>query len=110
VLAVLLVAVLVVVLLSCCCCCLHLLYCHVANTATAAATIGTPLPPPPPSAGVKVDSCYTNANSSPATLSQIERRKNQEQKYNMASGSCQTQIKTKQPTKNTQARWGRDET
>jgi hypothetical protein len=44
-LAVLLVVVLVVVLLSCCCRCLHLLCCHVANTA-AAATVGT-LPPLP---------------------------------------------------------------
>jgi hypothetical protein len=69
VLAVLLVVVLVVVLLSCCCHCLCLLCCRVANTATTA-TIGTPPPPPPPSplAGVEVDACYTNANSSPATL------------------------------------------
>ncbi len=34
----------------------------------------------------------------------------QEQKYNMASGGCHTQIKMKQPTKNTRARWGKDET
>ncbi len=40
-LAVLLVVMLVVVLLSCCCRCLHLLCCHVANTATAT-TVGTP--------------------------------------------------------------------
>jgi hypothetical protein len=37
--------------------------------------VGTPPLPPPPSAGVEVDACYTNANSSPATSSQIERRK-----------------------------------
>ncbi len=67
VLAVVLVVVLVVVLLSCCCHCLHLLCCCVANTA-AAATFGTPPPPPPPSVGKKVDACYMNANSSPATL------------------------------------------
>jgi hypothetical protein len=34
-----------------------------------------PLPPPPPLIGVEVDACYTNANSSPATLLQIEQRK-----------------------------------
>jgi hypothetical protein len=65
VLAVLLVVVLVVVLLSCCCRCLHLLCCHVANNA-AATTTSTPLLPPPLSVGVEVDTCYTNANSSPA--------------------------------------------
>jgi hypothetical protein len=65
---------LVVVLLSCCCRCLCLLCCHVANTA-AAATVGMPPPPPLPLAGVEVDACYMNANSSPATLSQIEQRK-----------------------------------
>jgi hypothetical protein len=74
VLAVLFVVVLVVVLLSCCCCCLCLLCCRIANTA-AAATVGTLPPLPPPSAGVEVDACYTNANSSPATLLQIERWK-----------------------------------
>jgi hypothetical protein len=65
---------LVVVLLSCCCRCLCLLCCRVANTA-AAATIGTPPPPPPPSASVEIDAYYTNADSSPATSSQIEQRK-----------------------------------
>jgi hypothetical protein len=65
---------LVVVLLSCCCHCLWLLCCHVANTA-AAATVNTPPPPPPPLVGVEVDTCYMNADSSPATLSQIERQK-----------------------------------
>jgi hypothetical protein len=68
VLAVLLVVVLVVVLLSCCCCCLCYLYCRIANT--AAATFGTPPPPPPPLVGEEDDACYTNANSSPATLAQ----------------------------------------
>ncbi len=67
VLAVLLVDVLVVVLFSCCCCCLCLLCCRVANTASAA-TISMPPPPTLPSVGVEVDACYTNANSSPATL------------------------------------------
>jgi hypothetical protein len=74
VLAVFLVVVLVVVLLTCCCCCLRLLCCPVANTA-AAATVGTPPLPPLPSAGVEVDACYTNADSSPATSSRIERQK-----------------------------------
>jgi hypothetical protein len=72
VLAVLLVVMLVVVLLSCCCRCLHLLCCRVANTA-AAATVGMPpppLPPPLPSVGEEDDTCYTNADSSPATLVQ----------------------------------------
>ncbi len=73
-LAVFLVVVLVVVLLSCCSCCLCLLCCRVANT-TAAAIVGMPLPPPPPSGGMEVDACYTNANSSPATSSQIEQWK-----------------------------------
>ncbi len=36
--------------------------------------------------------------------------KNQEQKYNMASGGRQTQIKLQQPTKNMRAWRGRDET
>jgi hypothetical protein len=83
VLAVLLVVLLVVVLLSCCCRCLCSLCCRVANTA-AAATVGMPPRPPPPSVGVEVDACYTNADSSPATSSRIEQRKNQEQKYTMA--------------------------
>ncbi len=73
-LAVLLVVVLVVVLLSCCCCCLCLLCCCIANTA-AATTAGTPPPPAPSSAGMEVDACYTNADSSPAMSSRIERRK-----------------------------------
>jgi hypothetical protein len=68
-LAVLLVVVLVVVLLSCCCCCLHLLCCRVTNTATAA-TVGTLPPPPPPSVGKEDDACYTNTDSSLATLAQ----------------------------------------
>ncbi len=66
-LVVMLVVVLVVVLLSCCCCCLCLLCCRVANTA-AAATNSTPPPPPLLLVSVKIDACYTNANSSPATL------------------------------------------
>jgi hypothetical protein len=66
-LAVLLVVMLVVVLLSCCCCCLHLLCCRVANTA-AATTVSTPPLPPLPLVSVEVDACYTNADSSPATL------------------------------------------
>jgi hypothetical protein len=102
VLAVLLVVVLVVVLLSCCCHCFHLLCCRVANTA-AAATVGTPPPPPPPLVGVEVDACYTNADSSPATSLPIEQQNNQEQKYTMALGGRQTQIKMQQPTKNTWA-------
>jgi hypothetical protein len=65
---------LVVVLLSCCCRCLCLLCCCVANTATAATVSTLPLLPPP-LAGVEVDACYTNANSSPATLLQIEQWK-----------------------------------
>jgi hypothetical protein len=69
-----LVVVLVIVLLSCCSRCLCLLCCHVANTA-AATTIGTLPPPPLLLAGVEVDACYTNADSSPATLLQIEQRK-----------------------------------
>jgi hypothetical protein len=68
VLAVLLVVGLAVVL-SCCCRCLHLLYCCIANTA-AAATIRTPLPPPLPLVGEEDDACYTNADSSLATLAQ----------------------------------------
>jgi hypothetical protein len=36
--------------------------------------------------------------------------KNQEQKYTMALGGPQSQIKTQQPTKNMQAQRGRDET
>jgi hypothetical protein len=52
---------------------------------------------------MEVDACYINADSSPATLSRIEQRKNQEQKYYMASGGRQTQIKMQQPTKNTRA-------
>jgi hypothetical protein len=70
----LLVVVLVVVLLSCCCRCLRLLCCRVANTTTTA-TVGMPPPPPPPLAGVEVDACYTNADSSPATSTRIEQRK-----------------------------------
>ncbi len=54
--AVLLVVVLVVVLL-------------VANTA-AAATVGIPPPLPPPSVSKEDDTCYMNADSSPATLVQ----------------------------------------
>jgi hypothetical protein len=73
-LAVLLVVVLVVVLLSSCRHRLCLLCCRVANTA-AAAIVGTPPPPPPLSAGMEVDACYMSANSSPTTLSQIERWK-----------------------------------
>jgi hypothetical protein len=73
-LAVLLVVMLIVVLLSCCCHCLFLLCCRVANTATTT-TVGTPPLPPPPSAGVEVDACYTNADSSPTTSSRIERWK-----------------------------------
>jgi hypothetical protein len=69
VLAVLLVVVLVVVLLLCCCRCLHLLCCRVANTA-AVATVGTPPPLPLPSVGEEDDACYTNADSSLATLAQ----------------------------------------
>jgi hypothetical protein len=34
-----------------------------------------PPPPPPPSAGVEVDACYTNADSSPVTSLQNKRRK-----------------------------------
>jgi hypothetical protein len=41
----------------------------VANTA-AAATVGTPPLLPLPLASVEVDACYTNTNSSPATLAQ----------------------------------------
>jgi hypothetical protein len=70
-LAVLLVVMLVVVLLSCCCCCHCLLCCCIANTA-ATTTVGTPPQLPPPAAGVEVNACYTNANSSPARSSQIE--------------------------------------
>ncbi len=66
-LAILLVVMLVVVLLSCCCHCLCLLCCRVANTA-AATTISMPPPPPQLSVGMEVDTCYTSANSSPATL------------------------------------------
>jgi hypothetical protein len=44
-----------------------LLCCRVANTA-AAATVSTPLLPPLLSVGLEVNACYTNANSSPATL------------------------------------------
>jgi hypothetical protein len=102
VLAVLLVVVLVVVLLSCCCRCLRLLFCRIANTA-AAATVGMPPLPPLLLASMEVDACYTNADSSPATSLQIEQRKNQEPKYNMASGGCQTQIKMQQPIKNMRA-------
>ncbi len=71
-LAVLLVVVLVVVLLSCCCHCLHLLWCCIANTAAAATVCTPPLPPPLPllSVGEQDDACYTNADSSPATLAQ----------------------------------------
>jgi hypothetical protein len=103
---------LVVVLLSCCCHYLCLLCCHVANTA-AAAIVGMPLlppPPPPPSVGVEIDACYTNADSSPATLLQIERRKKSGTKIHHGLGGRQTQIKMQQPTKNTWAQWGRDET
>jgi hypothetical protein len=58
---------------------LFCLLCYlVANTA-AAATIGMPPLPPLLLVGVKIDACYTNANSSPATSLQIERWKNQEQ-------------------------------
>jgi hypothetical protein len=39
------------------------------------AALPTPLPPPLPSAGVKVDACYTNTDSSLTMSSQIERRK-----------------------------------
>ncbi len=69
VLAVLLVVVLVVVLLSCCCCCLCILCCCIANTPPAS-TVGMPLPPPRLLAGLEVDTYYTNADSSPATLAQ----------------------------------------
>jgi hypothetical protein len=74
VLAVLSVVVFVFVLLSCCCCCLCLLCCRIANTAVAA-TVGMPPLLPLPSVGVEVDARYTNANSSPTMLSQIEQWK-----------------------------------
>jgi hypothetical protein len=64
-LVILLAVVLVVMLLLCCCHCLCCLCCRVAN-ATAAAL--STLLPPPPSVGVEDDACYTNANSSLATL------------------------------------------
>jgi hypothetical protein len=73
-LAVFLVVVLDVVLLSYCFHCLQLLYCRIANTAAANTTGTLPLLPPP-LVGVEIDACYTNTNSSAATLSQIERRK-----------------------------------
>jgi hypothetical protein len=41
---------------------------------------------------------------------ELSNGKNQEQKYTMALGGHQTQIKMQKPTKNMQARWGRDET
>jgi hypothetical protein len=44
-------------------------FCCAANTA-AAATIGTPPLLPPLSVGKEDDACYTNADSSPATLAQ----------------------------------------
>jgi hypothetical protein len=72
--AVLLDVMLVVVLLPCCCRCLHLLCCCIANTAAATTVSMLPLPPPQ-LVGKEVDTCYTNANSSPATLLQIERQK-----------------------------------
>jgi hypothetical protein len=68
-LAVLVVVVLDVVLLSCCCRCLRLLCCRVAKTA-AAATVSMLPQLPPPSAGMEVDACYTNADSSHATSAQ----------------------------------------
>jgi hypothetical protein len=68
-LAVLVVVMLVLVLLSCCCRCLCLLCCRVANTA-ATATVGMPPPLTPPLVRKEDDACYTNANSSLATLAQ----------------------------------------
>jgi hypothetical protein len=67
--AVMLVVVLVVMLLLCCCHCLCLLCCRIANI-VAAATVGTPPLPPQPLVGAEDDACYTNADSSPATLVQ----------------------------------------
>ncbi len=49
-------------------------------------------------------------SAAPPRCRELSYGKNQEKKYNMASSGRQTQIKTQQPTKNTQARWGRDET
>jgi hypothetical protein len=68
-LAVLLVVMLVVVLLSCCCHCLCLLCCRIANTA-ATATVGMPPPLPWPLVSKDDDTCYMNADSSPAMLAQ----------------------------------------
>jgi hypothetical protein len=53
-------------------CCCHVVVVVFVNFVAA---LPTPPPPPPPSAGMEVDACYTNAISSPATLSRIELRK-----------------------------------
>jgi hypothetical protein len=104
----LLVVVLVVVLLSCCCCCLHLLCCRVANIATTA-TVGTTPPMPPLSVGMEVDGdgAQDNHNGVGHYLIvwaiKFSNGKNQEQRYTMALGGHQTQIKTQQPTINTRA-------
>ncbi len=61
------------------------------------------LPPLPPSARCRRRHCHWLAwrlMLSHCLGHQIERRKNQEQKYTMALVGCQTQIKTQQPTKN----------
>ncbi len=70
VLAVLLIVVLVLVLLSCCCHCLCLLCCCIAN-AVVATTVCIPPLPLPLSVGKEDDTCYTNTDSSPATLVQV---------------------------------------
>jgi hypothetical protein len=48
---------------------------HCQHRCHATANVSTPPLPPLPSVGVEVDACYTNADSSPATLLLIERKK-----------------------------------
>jgi hypothetical protein len=67
-----------------------------------------PLPPPPPLVGV--EACYTNADSSPTTLLQIEGRKKSGTKIHHGLKWPPNKNKMQQPTKNTWAQQGRDET
>jgi hypothetical protein len=105
-LAVLLVVMLVVVLLSC----------YVVVFVYFVAALPTLPPPPPPLVGVEVDGdgAQDDRNGVGCYLIvwaiKLSDWKNQEQRYTMALGGCQTHIKMQQPTKNMRAQQGRDET
>jgi hypothetical protein len=80
------------------------------------AALSTPPPPPPPPVGVEVDGDRMQDDHVGVGrylivwAIKLSNRKNQEQRYTMALGGRQTQIKMQEPTKNMRAQWGRDET